>query len=64
MAHGGDPHWMEHMHEKKGALRKETHTGKDKDISEKRLHAAAHSKNKTEAARARLAETFAKDRPK
>ena len=42
-----DPHWIEHAHLDKGALRRETHTAAGKDISEKRLHAAAHSKNDT-----------------
>jgi hypothetical protein len=39
-----DPHWIEHAHLDKGALRHETHTPEGKDISTKRLHAAAHSK--------------------
>jgi hypothetical protein len=53
-----DPHWIEHAHLDKGALRRETQTPAGKDISEKRLHAAAHSKNGTERHRAELAETL------
>ena len=53
-----DPHWIEHAHLDKGALRRETHTPAGKDISEKRLHAAAHSRNGTERHRAELAETL------
>lgn len=52
------PHWIEHAHLDKGALRRETHTPAGKDISEKRLHAAAHSKNGTERKQAELAETL------
>jgi hypothetical protein len=55
-----DPHWIEHAHLKEGALRKELHTPEGKDISAKRLHAAAHSKNGTERHRAELAETLRK----
>jgi hypothetical protein len=58
MAKGNDPHWIEHAHLKEGALRKETHTPAGKDINEKRLHAAAHSKNDTLRQRAQLAETL------
>ena len=53
-----DPHWIEHAHLDKGALRRETHTAAGKDISEKRLHAAAHSKNGTVRKQAELAETL------
>jgi|HubBroStandDraft_5_1064220.scaffolds.fasta_scaffold3342534_1 hypothetical protein len=53
-----DPHWIEHAHLQGGALRKETGTPADKDISEKRLHAAAHSKNNTTRTHAELAETL------
>jgi hypothetical protein len=53
-----DPHWIEHAHLDKGALHRETHTPAGKDISDKRLHAAAHSKNQTERHRAQLAETL------
>ena len=58
MAEKKDPHWIEHAHLDKGALRKETGTPAGKDISDKRLHAAAHSKNSTERHRAQLAETL------
>ena len=58
MAKDNDPHWIEHAHLKEGALRNETHTPAGKDISEKRLHAAAHSKNDTLRHRAELAETL------
>ena len=60
MAENKDPHWIEHAHLKEGALRKETKTAAGKDISEKALHAAAHSKNGTERHRAELAETLKK----
>ncbi len=40
------------------ALRRETHTPAGRDISAKREHAAAHSKNETERRRAQLAETL------
>jgi hypothetical protein len=53
-----DPHWIEHAHLDKGALRRETHTAAGKDISEKRLHAAAHSKNGTVRRQTELAETL------
>ena len=53
-----DPHWIEHAHLHEGALRKETHTADGKDISAKRLHAAAHSKNDTVRKQADLAETL------
>ena len=43
---------------KKARSRDETHTPAGKDISAKRLHAAAHSKNGTERKRAELAETL------
>jgi hypothetical protein len=58
MAEKKDPHWIEHAHLHEGALRKETHTKEGKDISEKRLHAAAHSKNDTIRRQAELAETL------
>jgi hypothetical protein len=53
-----DPHWIEHAHLDKGALRRETKTPAGKDITEKRLHAAARSKNGTIRKRAKLAETL------
>jgi hypothetical protein len=58
MAKDKDPHWIEDAHLDKGALREETHTPPGKDIGEKRLHAAAHSKNNTERHRAETAETL------
>jgi hypothetical protein len=58
MSKNKDPHWIEHAHLKEGALRRETHTAAGKPISEKALHAAAHSKNATERHRAELAETL------
>jgi hypothetical protein len=39
-------------------MRRETHTPAGRDISAKREHAAAHSKNSTERHRAQLAETL------
>lgn len=60
MAEEKDPHWIEHAHLKEGALRKETHTAAGKPISQKALHAAAHSKNGTERHRAETAETLEK----
>jgi hypothetical protein len=53
-----DPHWIEHAHLDKGALRRETHTPAGRDITAKREHAAAHSRNPTERREARLAETL------
>jgi hypothetical protein len=53
-----DPHWIEHAHRDKSALRRETHTPAGKDISAKRLHAAEQSSNAKERERARLAETL------
>jgi hypothetical protein len=53
-----DPHWIEHAHLDKGALRRETHAVAGKDISKKRLHAAAHSKNDTVRKQAELAGTL------
>jgi hypothetical protein len=58
MSKGNDPHWIEHAHLDKGALRRETKTAEGKDISAKRLHAAAHSKNGTIRKQAELAETL------
>jgi hypothetical protein len=55
-----DPNWIEHAHLHKGALHKDTHTPAGKDISAKRVHAAAHSKNDTVRKRAELAETLEK----
>jgi len=53
-----DPHWIEHAHLKEGALREKTGTKDGKDISAKKLHAAAHSKNATTRQQAHLAETL------
>jgi hypothetical protein len=58
MAEKSDPHWIEDAHLDKGALRDKTHTPAGKDISDKRLHAAAHSKNDTTRKQADLAETL------
>jgi len=60
MANDKDPHWIDHARLKEGALRKETKTAAGKDITDKALHAAAHSKNSTERHRAELAETLKK----
>jgi hypothetical protein len=60
MAKKSDPHWIEHAHLKEGTLRGELKTPEGRDISEKRLHAAAHSKNDTLRHRAQLAETLKK----
>ncbi len=51
-------HWIEDAHLHKGALREKTDTKEGKDISAKRLHAAAHSKNSTTRHQAQLAETL------
>jgi hypothetical protein len=53
-----DPHWIEDAGLRKGALRKATGTPPGKNISEKRLHAAARSKNGTIRKEAKLAETL------
>jgi hypothetical protein len=58
MANVKDPHWIEHSHLKKGSLRDKTHPPAGKDISAKRLHAAAHSKNDTIRKRTEPAETL------
>ena len=58
MAKDKDPHWIEHAHLHKGALHEATHTPAGKDISAKREHAAAHSKNSTVRKEAELAETL------
>jgi len=58
MSKGNDPHWIEHAHLKEGALREKTHTPAGKDISAKREHAAAHSKNETTRKQGELAETL------
>lgn len=60
MAKGKDSHWIEDAHLKQGALREKTHTADGKDISAKRLHSAAHSKNDTTRKQAELAETLKK----
>jgi hypothetical protein len=54
-----DSDWVEKATaNNKGKLREETHTPAGKDISAKRLHAAAHSKNNTIRREADLAETL------
>jgi hypothetical protein len=58
MAKAKDDHWIEHMHMDKGALHRHTHTPAGKDISAKREHAAAHSKNATIRREAALAATL------
>jgi hypothetical protein len=58
MAKAKDDHWIEHMHMDKGALHRHTHTPAGKDISAKREHAAAHSKNSTIRREAALAATL------
>jgi len=56
--------WIQAAHIKKGALHKELGVPAGKKIPEKKLKAAAHSKNPVERKRAVLAETFAKMRHK
>jgi hypothetical protein len=58
MAKKSDPDWIEHMHMDKGALHRATDTPAGKDISAKREHAAAHSKNGTIRKEAELAATL------
>jgi hypothetical protein len=54
-----DSDWVENATaNNKGKLREATHTPAGKDISQKRLHAAAHSKNNTIRREAELAETL------
>jgi hypothetical protein len=61
MAKTNGKHWIEKATAKdKGKLREETGTKPGKDISEKRLHAAARSKNDTVRKEAELAETLRK----
>jgi hypothetical protein len=52
--------WIQDIHMKKGALRKTLHAKKGEKIPESMLKKAEHSKNKTTARRARLAETLKK----
>ena len=60
-----DSDWVEKATAKnKGKLREATHTPAGKDISEKRLHAAAHSKNNTIRREADLAATLRKLNPR
>jgi len=55
---GGSEHWIAGAIKHPGALHKELHVPKGKKIPEKKLKKAEHSKNPTEAKRARLAETL------
>jgi hypothetical protein len=50
--------WIQGAIKHKGALRKALHIKGDKDIPEKKLEKAEHSKNKKLASRARLAKEF------
>ena len=50
--------WIQKMHMKKGALRKELGVKEDKKIPEKKLEKAEHSKNPKLRKRAVLAETL------
>ena len=52
--------WIQDMHMKKGALHQELHVKEGKKISASKLKKAEHSKNPTEAKRARLAVTLKK----
>lgn len=56
--------WIQKMHMKKGALRKELHVPEGEDIPAAKLKKAAHSKNPTLKKRAVLAETLKKLRKK
>jgi hypothetical protein len=58
MAKKSDPDWIEDAHLHKGALHRATDTPAGKDISAKREHAAAHSKNGTIRREAALAATL------
>ena len=58
-----DPHWMEHMHMKKGALQQELGVPQGQKIPAKKLDSAENSSNPAEAKEASLAATFAKYRP-
>ena len=53
-----DAHWIAGAIKHPGALHKELHVSDGKRIPEKKLEKAEHSSNKTEAKRARLAETM------
>lgn len=53
-------HWIQKAIKKPGALRESLHVKKGEKISEAKLKKAEHSKNKTTAKRARLAETLKK----
>ena len=52
--------WIQDMHMKKGALRKELHVKEGEKIPEKKLEKAEHSKNPVTKKRAVLAETLKK----
>lgn len=54
--------WIQGAIKNKGALRKSLHAKKGEKIPEEKLEKATHSKNKTTAKRARLAETLKKIR--
>jgi hypothetical protein len=64
MAKKSDPHWIEHSHMEKGKLRRELHTPAGKDITQKKLETAAHSKNADVRKDAIRAETLEKLRKK
>ena len=53
-------HWIKDAIKKPGALRKELHVPKGKNIPEKKLEKAEKSKNPVEKKRAELAETLKK----
>jgi hypothetical protein len=59
MGKGNHPyHWIQGAVKHPGALREKLHVHEGKDISEKKLEKAEHSKNPTTARQARLAETL------
>ena len=53
-----DKDWIAGAIKHKGSLRKSLHVKKGEKIPEKKLEKAEHSKNKTTAKRAKLAETL------
>jgi hypothetical protein len=58
-----DPHWMEHMHMKKGALHQKLGVAPGQKIPAKKMAAAEHSSDPAEKKEASLAATFARYRP-
>ena len=57
---GSADHWISGAIKHPGALREKLHVKEGKDIPEKKLEKAEHSKNPTTVKQARMAETLKK----